>query len=71
MDKPDFPMYAIVYNQIVIDCGFGDEVIQSPLTKKTYIKNNNYQFVAMTTENSPAGVGMRYDGNKFYFEGEN
>lgn len=64
-------MYAIVCNQIVIDCGFGDEIIQSPLTKKNYTKNDEYQFVAMTIENSPASIGMKYNGNKFYFEGEN
>lgn len=66
---PDCIMYAIVSNSIVIDCAIEiDNQIVSPLTKKTYIKDNNFQFVQMTLENSPAEVGMLYKNNKFIKE---
>jgi hypothetical protein len=69
MDMPDFAMYAVLENNTVIDCGFdANGIIQSPLTQKLY--DNNYQFIAMTIENSPAEIGMKYKENKFYFEGE-
>jgi hypothetical protein len=74
MDKPDFPMYAVLKENVVIDCGFGNtETVYSANTamKEPYQKSDGFYFVEMTLENSPASFGMTYDGSKFYFKGEN
>jgi len=70
MTLPDNILYAVLNNDIVIDCGFGDtNNVVSPLSQQTYL-SNDYQFVLMTMDNSPAEIGMKYKNNKFYFEGE-
>ena len=70
MTLPDNILYAVIESDIVVDCGFGDaSKIVSPLSQRTY-SSNDYQFVLMTMDNSPAQVGMKYKNNKFYFEGE-
>jgi hypothetical protein len=60
--------YAVLDNNIVIDCGFGDaNNVVSPLSQQSY-SNNDYEFVLMTIENSPAEIGMVYFNNKFLFK---
>lgn len=72
-DFPDFDLYAILKNNIVVDCGTGntEKVIASlQSSNRTYSKQDGFEFVVMTLENSPAFVGMKYNGKQFYFEGE-
>lgn len=71
MSMPDFIMYAVLKDGIVINCGFGDkEKTISPITNECYEEKNGFHFIPMTVENSPAEIGMVYNNNKFYFEGE-
>lgn len=63
--------YAVVdKDNIVIDCGFdgGDIIISAIDTTISYPKNQEYNFIEMTLENSPAYVGMKYMDNQFVFE---
>jgi hypothetical protein len=57
---PNFNMYAIVENNIIIDCGFGDteEFIVSPLTKKEY-NNIDYQLIKCTPETGVFKIGQK------------
>ncbi len=59
-EVPNFNMYAIVENGIVIDCGFGDteELIVSPLTKKEY-NNTEYSLIKCTKETGIFMIGQR------------
>jgi len=53
-------MWAVIDNEIVIDCIVGvsyEEALQ---------QSNGKQLVEMTIENSPAHLGARWDGKKFY-----
>ena len=67
---PDFIMYAVTKKNIVVDCGFGNEdLVKSALNNNAeFDKNEGYNFIPMTLENSPAEIGMVYDGEKFYFK---
>jgi hypothetical protein len=68
MTLPDNILYAVLNNNIVIDCGFGDaDNVVSPLSQQSYSKKE-YEFVLMTIENSPAETGMSYFNNKFLFK---
>lgn len=70
MKTPSYPMFAVMRNNYVIDCAFEDgEQVVSPLTKTIYKLDEDYKLIKMTVYNSPAEIGMKYDGNKFYFEG--
>ena len=72
-DFPDFALYAVLKNNIVIDCGVGDiEKIVTSLhnNKQVYSKQDGFEFVQMTLDNSPATIGMKYNGKQFYYEGE-
>lgn len=71
-DFPDNPMYAVLKDDTVISCGFFvDGVCRSVFNSETTFKDSDgYTFVEMTIDNSPAQINMKYDGNKFYFEGE-
>jgi hypothetical protein len=71
MTLPDDILYAVLSDNIVVDCGFGDaDKVVSPLSRQTY-SNNEYEFVLMTIENSPAEIGMSYFNNKFLFKENN
>jgi hypothetical protein len=72
MSKPNFPFYAVIENEYVIDCAFpkDNNNIVSPVTKHIYTNNKDVLLVPMTEENSPAYIGMKYKDNKFYYEGE-
>ena len=64
-------MYAVLKNNTVVDCGFGDtDNVISPMSQQTYKAKDDFQLIKMTIENSPAELGMVYNNNKFYFEGE-
>ena len=68
MTLPDNILYAVLSNNIVIDCGFGDiDNVTSPMSQQSY-SNKEYEFVLMTIENSPAEIGMSYFNNKFLFK---
>jgi hypothetical protein len=70
---PDYLLFAVMENNIVIDCCFdNDGKMISPLSKKEY-KSDSITFIPMTLDNSPAEIGMSYDNtsNKFYLEGVN
>lgn len=68
MTLPDNIFYAVLNNNIVVDCGFGDaDNVVSPLSQQSY-SSNDYEFVLMTIENSPAEIGMVYFDNKFLFK---
>jgi hypothetical protein len=68
MTLPDNILYAVLSNNIVVDCGFGNtDNVVSPLSQQSY-SSNNYEFVLMTIENSPAEIGMVYFNNKFLFK---
>lgn len=65
-DMPNFIMYAIVYNEYVIDCGFGNnEECKAAMSDKVYSSKDGYTFIPMTLDNSPAAIGMFYNGNTF------
>lgn len=68
-DLPDYPMLAVLKDSIVVDCAFVKEnIIISPLTKKLYVENGEFQFVKVTVENSPISIGMKYVNKKFISE---
>jgi hypothetical protein len=69
---PDNPMYAVLKNNTVVSCGFFiDNVCRSAFNPEVSFKDSDgFTFVKMTLDNSPAGINMKYNGNKFYFEGE-
>lgn len=57
---PNFKMFAVLKDSIVIDCGFGDvDEVASPLTKKTY-DDKNYTLIQVTEKNSPFIIGSIY-----------
>ena len=52
-------MYAVIENEIVIDCAVEkDKIIISPLTQKKYDMTS--MLIEVTAENSPFEIGMRY-----------
>jgi hypothetical protein len=64
-------MYAIIEDGTVVNAGFKkDDTITGLFTGKEYkLKNDGtYVFVKMTLDNSPAVVGMCYNGTNFYFK---
>jgi len=68
MTLPNNILYAVLDNNIVVDCGFGDtDRVVSPLSQQSY-SSNDYEFVLMTMENSPAEIGMVHFNNKFLFK---
>ena len=71
MSKPDFPFYAVVKNEYVVDCAFEkNNDIVSPVTKHIYTNDKDILLIPMTEENSPVYSGMKFKDNKFYYEGE-
>jgi hypothetical protein len=67
---PDFNMYAIIKDGIVISCGFGKSELEiiDFATKQLYNNSNGeFQFVKMTPENSPVEIGMKYKKNQFNY----
>jgi hypothetical protein len=67
---PDFNMYAVLKNNIVISCGFGKSKLEIVdfLSKQLYNNSNGeFQFVQMTPDNSPAEIGMKYNGTNFTY----
>lgn len=63
-------MYAILKNNIVVNCGFkNNDVFISAMDGKTeYTEKEGYAFIPMTLDNSPAEIGMSYNGKNFYFK---
>lgn len=59
-EVPNFNMYAVVENDIVIDCGFGDteELIVSPITKKEY-NNTDYNLIKCTEKTGIFMIGQK------------
>lgn len=57
---PSSKMFAVLKDNIVIDCGFGDvNEVTSPLTTKIY-DNKNYILIEVTEKNSPFFMGSIY-----------
>lgn len=69
-DLPNFLMYSILKNNIVINFGFkNNDVFISAMDNKTeYTEKEGYTFIPMTLENSPSEIGMSYNGKNFYFK---
>ena len=70
-DMQDFLLFAVIENDIVIDCSFdNDGKMVSPFSKKEY-QSDTATFITMTLDNSPAGIGMSYDkiNNVFFMKG--
>lgn len=58
---PDFNMYAVIDNGVVIDCGFGysTESIISPLSKKEYKNSETYKFILCDSEAGQFQIGQK------------
>jgi hypothetical protein len=65
---PDFNMYAVLKDNIVIDVGFGiNEFSLVDYNSKPIINTGDFVYVQMTPENSPAETGMKYNGKTFSY----
>ncbi len=63
---PDFNMYAVLENNIVVNVAFGyDENNLFNHLGKSIQLDNSIKLVKMTKENSPAVIGYEYDGQRF------
>ena len=61
-------MYAVVKDNIVVDCAIEDgETVMSPITKISYKDREDVQLVEMTEHNSPAEIGMEYTKDTFMY----
>jgi hypothetical protein len=62
MTKPNYPLFAVVHNNVVIDCGwkYEDKIISARNQNIIYEKENNYIFIEVTENNSPFYIGQEY-----------
>lgn len=61
-------MYAVLKDNIIVDIGFGvDESTLVNYLSKPIINTGEFVYVQMTPENSPAELGMKYNGKTFSY----
>lgn len=62
MSKPKYPLYAVIKDDIVVNCGWmmGENVIAANDYSKTYLKEDGFKFVEVNEENNFFYIGMEY-----------
>jgi hypothetical protein len=63
LNTPTYNMYAIVKDKIVIDCGFGENTnkLFSPVTKKEYLNNTEFEYIQCTQTSGNFYIGQKID----------
>ena len=65
---PNFNMYAVLKDNRIVDVGFGtDELNLVNYSSKPIINTGDFVYVQMTPDNSPAELGMKYNGKTFSY----
>ena len=65
---PNFNMYAVLKNNIVVSVGFGVNTNSLvDFNSNPILSLDEFDFVQMTPDNSPANLGMQYNGKTFSY----
>lgn len=61
-------MYAVLKDNVVINVGFGiNESNLVDYNSEPIIDTGNFVYVQMNPDNSPASMGMKYNGKTFSY----
>lgn len=61
-------MYAVLKNDIIVNIGFGVDVnCLIDFNSNPILNLEEFDFVQMTQDNSPAELGMKYNGKTFSY----
>jgi hypothetical protein len=65
---PNFNMYAVLKDDIIVNIGFGINInFLIDFNSNPILNSEQFEFIQMTPENSPAELGMKYNGKTFSY----